>query len=115
MGERTDVPRLLRDAGFFVSSSLTEGISLTLLEAMAVGLPIVATAVGGNPEIVVAGKTGSLVPASDPRALADAMIAMCRNQSSWLQMGKAGRDRVVRNFDVHRMASDYEHLYRNTS
>jgi glycosyltransferase involved in cell wall biosynthesis len=112
LGERTDVPDLLRDAGFFVSSSLTEGISLTLLEAMAVGLPVVATAVGGNPEIIVPGKTGYLVPAGNPRALADAMILMCRDQSSWLQMGKSGRDRVAQNFDVHRMASDYEQLYR---
>ena len=113
LGERTDVPQLLREAGFFVSSSLTEGISLTLLEAMAVGLPIVATAVGGNPEIVLPGTTGSLVPASNPAALADAIVTMCHSQSSWSAMGKAGRDRVARHFDVRRMASDYEQLYRD--
>ena len=111
-GERTDVPALLRDAGFFVSSSLTEGISLTLLEAMAVGLPVVATAVGGNPEIVIQDETGLLVPAGDPAAMADAIVSMCRNQSQWLVLGTAGRERVVRNFDVHRMARDYERLYR---
>lgn len=112
LGERTDVPDLLRDAGFFVSSSLTEGISLTLLEAMAVGLPVVATAVGGNPEIIVPGKTGYLVPATNSKALAEAIVLMCRDQSSWHQMGRSGRDRVARYFDVHRMASDYEQLYR---
>lgn len=112
LGERTDVPELLRDAGFFVSSSLTEGISLTLLEAMAVGLPVVATAVGGNPEIILPGKTGYLVPAANSQAMAEAVVLMCRDQSSWHQMGRTGRDRVGRYFDVHRMASDYEQLYR---
>ncbi len=111
-GERTDVPALLRDAGFFVSSSLTEGISLTLLEAMAVGLPVVATAVGGNPEIVIQDETGLLVPAGDPAAMAKAIVSMCRNQSQWQALGTAGRERVVRNFDVHRMARDYERLYQ---
>lgn len=111
LGERTDVPSLLREAGFFVSSSLTEGISLTLLEAMAVGLPVVATAVGGNPEIVMPDETGSLVPANDPEKLAKAIIAMCHNRNRWHEMGMAGRHRVVQNFDVRRMASDYERLY----
>src|SRR5690606_16438253 len=76
LGERKDVPQLLQDAGFFVSSSKTEGISLTLLEAMAVGLPIVTTSVGGNPEIVVDGETGKLVPPRDPDALGTAIIEM---------------------------------------
>ena len=62
-GPAADIPELLAESGFFVSSSLTEGVSLTLLEAMAVGLPVVATAVGGNPEVVVDGLTGRLVPA----------------------------------------------------
>jgi glycosyltransferase involved in cell wall biosynthesis len=112
LGERTDVAQLLCDAGFFVSSSLTEGISLTLLEAMAVGLPIIATAVGGNPEIVVPDETGYLVPPSDPATLAEAIIGMCGEQSRWLAMGEAGRKRVACNFEVRRMAGDYEQLYR---
>lgn len=112
LGERTDVPELLGGAGFFVTSSLTEGISLTLLEAMAVGLPVVATAVGGNPEIVVDGETGYLVPPSDEQQLAAAIIRMCRNQTAWMAMGQAGRDRVARHFDVRRMAREYEQLYR---
>jgi glycosyltransferase involved in cell wall biosynthesis len=112
LGERTDIPELLRDAGFFVSSSLTEGISLTLLEAMAVGLPIIATAVGGNPEVILPQKTGLLVPAGDDHALAEAIVAMCHDRSSWLAMGKAARERVARHFDVRRMAKDYEQLYR---
>lgn len=112
LGERRDVPELLKHAGFFVTASLTEGISLTLLEAMAVGLPVIATAVGGNPEIVVDDVTGRLCPAGDPDALAAAMVAMCRRSTDWLAMGRAGRDRVCDEFDVRRMASDYEALYR---
>ena len=112
LGERIDVPQLLPQAGFFVSSSLTEGISLTLLEAMAVGLPIVATAVGGNPEIVVPNETGELVPPGEPAALAQAIVMMCRAQSNWKRMGQAGRDRVAKYFEVVRMARDYERLYR---
>ena len=74
LGERHDVPALLAESGFFVSSSLSEGISLTLLEAMAVGLPVVTTTVGGNPEVVLDGHTGRLAPAGDPAALARAIV-----------------------------------------
>lgn len=112
LGERTDVPNLLAQAGFFVSSSLTEGISLTLLEAMAVGLPVVATSVGGNSEIVADGVTGQLVPPADPDSLAKAIVSLCRNESRWPALGQAGRDRVAEHFEVRRMVSDYEHLYR---
>ena len=113
LGERTDVPNMLAQAGFFVSSSLTEGISLTLLEAMAVGLPVVATAVGGNPEIVANGVTGQLVPPADPELLAKAIVTMCRNERQWPILGQAGRDRVAEHFEVRRMVSDYERLYRD--
>ena len=112
LGERTDVPNLLAQAGFFVSSSLTEGISLTLLEAMAVGLPVVATAVGGNSEIVAEGVTGQLVPHANPEALARAIVNMCRTEDGWAALGQAGRDRVSEHFEVRRMVSDYERLYR---
>ncbi|HET6423515.1 MAG TPA: glycosyltransferase [Planctomycetaceae bacterium] len=111
LGERRDVPKLLTQAGFFVTSSLTEGISLTLLEAMAVGLPVVATSVGGNPEIVVDGKTGRLAPAADPAALAGAIIALCDAKAEWAAMGRAGCERAAEHFDIHRMARDYEELY----
>jgi glycosyltransferase involved in cell wall biosynthesis len=112
LGERHDVPELLAQSAFFVSSSLTEGISLTLLEAMAVGLPVVATAVGGNPEIIVDGVTGRLAPPSNPAALAEHLVSLGRQPNSWTQLGLAGRERVAEHFDVHRMARDYEQLYR---
>lgn len=112
LGERKDVPELLSQAGFFVTASLTEGISLTLLEAMAVGLPVVATSVGGNSEIVDPALTGRLVPPADPEQLAAAMVAMCHEKGQWPSMGQAGRNRVEEHFEVRRMVSDYENLYR---
>ncbi len=111
LGERHDVPELLSQAGFFVSATRTEGISLTLLEAMAVGLPIVTTAVGGNPEVVLDGRTGRLVPAGDPLSLAREMIDMCADRGSWTLMGLLGRQRVEENFEIRKMIGCYEMLY----
>jgi len=82
----------------FVLSSLSEGISLTLLEAMAAELPVVATDVGGNREVVVNGKTGFLVPAQSPQELADAIIKLLRNPDLARAMGRAGRQRVEAEF-----------------
>lgn len=111
LGERNDVPQLLSQAGFYVSSSLTEGISLTLLEAMSVGLPIVATNVGGNPEIVQQPATGLLVPSANPALLASAMIQMCENQGQWAETGQRARERVEQYFNIRTMIKDYENLY----
>jgi glycosyltransferase involved in cell wall biosynthesis len=111
LGERNDVPALLADSGFFVSSSLSEGISLTLLEAMAIGLPIVTTAVGGNPEVVLDRQTGHLVPAADPAALAQAIVDLCSERDLWSAMGVLGRQRVEQNFEIRQMIRNYETLY----
>ena len=111
LGERHDVPELLSRAGFFVSATRSEGISLTLLEAMAVGLPIVTTRVGGNPEVVVEGCTGRLVPDGDPLALSRAMVDMCEERGSWTLMGLLGRQRVEQNFEIRNMIGCYETLY----
>jgi glycosyltransferase involved in cell wall biosynthesis len=111
LGERSDVHALLRDVGFYVSSSRTEGISLTLLEAMAAGLPVLATRVGGNAEVVEDGISGRLVPAEDSAALASGIVAMCRDQAEWTAMGQIGRARIERDFDINRMVRDYEQLY----
>jgi glycosyltransferase involved in cell wall biosynthesis len=111
LGERHDVPQLLSRAAFFVSTSLTEGISLTLLEAMAVGLPVIATAVGGNPEVVVDGVTGRLTPAGNPHAFAAALCELAADPDSWGEYGLAGRARVVSEFDIRRMVDEYEDLY----
>jgi len=114
LGERSDVSQLLPQAGFFVSSSRTEGISLTLLEAMAVGLPVVTTRVGGNPEIVVEGKTGRLVAANSPEGLALAMRDLLKDQEGWPVYGELARQRVEQHFNVRNMVRQYEDLYRES-
>jgi len=81
------------------------------LEAMACGLAVVATRVGGNPEVVADGETGLLTPPSDPAALARAMLQLCRDDGERRRMGKAGRRRVERCFDVRRMTAAYEAMY----
>lgn len=111
LGERSDVPALLKQASFFVGSSRTEGISLTLLEAMAVGLPIVTTAVGGNPEIVQEGLTGYLVPSEDPAALANGICRMLEREQEWNSMGVVARERVEEHFCIRRMIATYEQAY----
>jgi len=111
LGERSDVPELLARAGFFVSSSKSEGISLTILEAMAVGLPVVTTRVGGNPEIVIEGQTGHLVPDQNPGALAAAMLQMLAHREAWPAMGERGRQRVEQQFEIRTMIRQYEALY----
>jgi len=111
LGEVKDVRSLLEKASVFVLPSLTEGVSLTLLEAMAAGLPVVATNVGGNPEVVINGKTGILVPPGDFKELALAITALLCQPDLMRAMGREGRDRAERNFDVRKMVESYEDLY----
>jgi len=112
LGEVSDVPALLARARLFVLPSLSEGISLTLLEAMASGLPIVATRVGGNPEVVVSGKTGLLVPVQNPSALAEALLQVWQDPARAQDMGQAGRRRVEECFNIRTMLARYEAIYR---
>jgi glycosyltransferase involved in cell wall biosynthesis len=114
LGEIHNVPEVLAQSSLLVLPSLTEGISLTLLEAMACGLPVVATNVGGNPEVVVDGQTGYLVPARQPAQLAACMVDLLRNPTRSVEMGRRARERVLRHFDVSRLVSDYESLYRES-
>jgi glycosyltransferase involved in cell wall biosynthesis len=111
LGEVQDVPGLLRRAGVFVLPSLSEGLALTVLEAMACGLPVVATQVGGTPEAVLEGETGLLVPAEDPRALADALLRVHRDATLARTLGTAGRARAHAHFDARVMVRRYESLY----
>jgi sugar transferase (PEP-CTERM/EpsH1 system associated) len=111
LGARDDVSELLRRATVFVSSSLSEGVALALLEAMAAGLPAVVTRVGGNVEVVQDGVTGLLVPPGDPGSLAAAIVALLGDPSRAVMMGRAARSRVEEWFDVRRMVRDYERLY----
>jgi glycosyltransferase involved in cell wall biosynthesis len=107
-GEREEVAPLHAAFDVFALSSRSEGQSLTLLEAASAGLPIVATRVGGNPEIVADAVTGLLVPPGDPRALAAALGEAARRGAA---LGAAGRARVERLFSAERMAGAYHALY----
>lgn len=109
-GTRRDVPALLAGFDVFALASRTEGISLTLLEAAAAGLPLVATRVGGNAEVLCDGETGLLVPPGAPAALAGALAALA-SRPDREAMGRRGRARVVGLFGADRMARAYEALY----
>jgi glycosyltransferase involved in cell wall biosynthesis len=113
LGEVRDVSGLLGRASLFVLPSLTEGMPLTVLEAMARGLPVVATSVGGTPEAVADGETGLLVPPGDATALAGALLRVHADPEGARRMGLAGRRRAEVRFDVRRMVSEYEALYRD--
>jgi glycosyltransferase involved in cell wall biosynthesis len=112
LGEVRDVPAVLARAGLFVLPSRAEGMPLTLLEAMARGLPVVATRVGGVPEVVAEGETGWLVPPADPEALAAAIERLATDPELARQFGAAGRRRAEECFDVRRMVAEYERMYR---
>ena len=110
-GERNDVPDILRGLDCFVLPSLGEGISNTILEAMATGLPVIATNVGGNGELVDAGTTGELVPAGDAHALAQPMLAYARDREAARAAGRNGRARIEREFSLEAMLGRYRGLY----
>ena len=97
----------------YVQPSYAEGISLTMLEACSCALPVVATAVGGNPEIVLEGKTGNLVPPRDAQALASAILAQWEIPEAAYTMGQSARRRVVECFSLDRMVQEYVELYRD--
>lgn len=111
-GERSDVPDVMRGLDLFVLPSQAEGISNTILEAMASGLPVVATDVGGNAELVAAGETGLLVPAADDEALANAIARYATEPSLRSLHGLAGRQRVEAAFSLDGMVERYRRLYR---
>ena len=90
LGQVRDIPALLTRAGVFTLCSLTEGVSLTILEAMALRRPVVASAVGGIPEMIEDGLTGLLVPPRDPEALATAIVRLLRDHSLADTLGRMG-------------------------
>jgi glycosyltransferase involved in cell wall biosynthesis len=111
LGLRQDIFRILALLDVFVLPSLSEGLSMAILEAMMAGKPVVATSVGGNPEIVLDGETGFLVPPRDSRALASSLIALLRNQHLATQFGESGKLRAERQFGLQAMVSAYQSLY----
>lgn len=113
-GARDDIPDILRALHIFALPSQAEGISNTILEAMATGLPVVATRVGGNPELVAEGETGALPPANDPQPLALALRNYVEQPALIRQHGEAGLQRAHRQFSLaamlQRYAAVYDHL-----
>ena len=111
LGLRDDVPELLGAADAFVLSSAWEGLPIAVLEAMAAGLPVVATAVGGVPELVRSGETGWLVAPGAPAALGAAMLALSRDLAAARAMGECGARLVRGRHTVEGMVTGYAALY----
>jgi len=110
-GFRTDVREILPEINISVLPSLSEGLSNSLLESMAAGVPTIATRVGGTPEAVEDGTTGLLVPPRDPGALAQAMMLLLENQELARSFGEAGHRRVNTLFSIEKMVHQTESLY----
>lgn len=110
-GERVDVPQIMRALDCFVLPSKAEGISNTILEAMATGLPVIATDVGGNADLVAHGETGTIVPPNSPAAIAEALAPLARDPELARRMGAAGRARAQERFSLQAMVQTYQGVY----
>ena len=112
LGHRLDVPALLSRSEAACLCSSAEGLSNALMEAMAARLPVIATRVGGNPELVRDGENGWLVPYADARALADRLTLLLRAPDLARAMGRKGRERIEQELTLERMADGYGAIYR---
>lgn len=113
-GYRNDLVPALTAIDVFVLPSISEGLGMCMVEAMAMCKPIVATAVGGVPEVVIDGETGILVPAKDPERLADAIADLLAAPKRLQRMGEKGREVAFRRFDRQKMIQAYELLYEES-
>jgi len=111
LGGREDVADLISIFDVAVLASLSEGFSNVILEYMALSKPVVATEVGGNPEIVVHGETGLLVPPADVHPLANAILSILKDKEAALRFGIAGRKRIEDKFELGKMIRQYEDLF----
>ena len=114
LGNRLDIPIILQALDVFILPSLNEGISNTILEAMAAGIPVIATDVGGNPELVADDVAGFLIPPQDASAMAAALLKYSNNPELRTRHGKHGRMRAIQHFSVEKMVASYESVYRRT-
>ena len=112
LGVRQDIPRLMVGADIFLLSSLSEGISVTLLEAMGASVPIVATEVGGNGEVVIAGQSGLLAPRGDAEGLARHLVTLANDGQMRQRMGQAGHAHLLDQFTQQRMHEAYIRNYQ---
>jgi len=110
-GKRDNVAQFMNALDCFVLPSLNEGISNTILEAMACGLPIVATRVGGNPELLDDELTGELVASGDAEAICSSLLRLFHDRDRCKRLGSAARDAALRRFSIERMVSDYSRVY----
>lgn len=110
-GEREDIPEILAVSDLFILSSRWEGLPRSIIEAMMAGLPVVATSVGGVPELVEDGVTGFLVPREDPEALAEAIRKLLADEDLRQRMGQAGREKALREFSLDRMLAQTQEVY----
>ena len=110
-GERSDVPDVMRGLDCFVLPSVAEGISNTILESMASGLPVIATAVGGNADLVVDGQTGVIVPPGNPDRLAAALASMAGQPDAAAAQGLQGRRVLEARFSLDAMVAAYDSVY----
>jgi len=113
LGERKDVSELMQGMDLFVLPSIAEGISNTILEAMAVGLPVVASRAGGNRELVAEGENGFLFSIGDDRELASIIVDYINKPEMRLEHGSNSRSRTKTNFSLARMVREYEALYHS--
>ena len=111
LGIRRDVRQILAILDLLVLPSLNEGMGRVLIEAQAAAKPVVATSVGGIPEVIINGKTGLLVPPKDPIALADAIIGLLCDREKAKRMGRAGKKGMNPDFGVEVMVERISHLY----
>lgn len=109
-GFRVDVAPFYALMDISILTSLSEGLSITLLESMSRGLPVVATRVGGNPEVVADGDTGYLVPPRDPAAMSGRIVELLRDRELRMHMGRRARERYLEEFSLDRTARDYAEL-----
>lgn len=112
LGGVEDVLPYLQSADLFVLPSAAEGLSNALLEALSCGLPAVATRVGGNPEVVIPGKTGCLAPPDDLPALQEAILALLGDPALRARLGQQGREHILRNYDLNRTVEKLLRLYQ---
>jgi glycosyltransferase involved in cell wall biosynthesis len=113
LGMRSDIPELMSIMDVFVLCSLSEGLPLTLLEAMASGRAIIATNVGGIPEVIEHGINGLLVEPDNHRALTEAIIQLLRDKSLAKRISESARNKLMENFTLDKMTEKYKEIYQD--